>query len=45
VNDWVEAGQQIGSLQTAVDGEQSFLHFAVKQNDRYMDPLDVIPID
>ncbi|MEK3882691.1 M23 family metallopeptidase [Paenibacillus sp. PL2-23] len=45
VNDWVEAGQPIGSLQTAVYGDQSFLLFAVKQNDRYVDPLDVIPLD
>lgn len=45
VNDWVEAGQPIGKLPAAQDGDQSFLYFAVKQNDRYMDPLDVIPLD
>lgn len=45
VNDWVEAGQPIGSLQAAADGEQSFLLFSIKQNDRYVDPLDVIPLD
>lgn len=46
VNDWVEAGQQIGSLKPAEkDSGHSFLYFAVKQKDRYMDPLDVIPID
>ncbi|RIX50547.1 hypothetical protein D3P08_19920 [Paenibacillus nanensis] len=45
VNDWVEAGQPIGKLPASQDGDQSFLYFAVKQNDRYMDPLDVIPLD
>lgn len=45
VNDWVEAGQLIGTLPAAQDGEYSYLHFAVKQNDRYIDPLDVIPFD
>ncbi|MDQ6418623.1 M23 family metallopeptidase [Paenibacillus sp. LHD-117] len=45
VNDWVEAGDPIGKLQKAADGGQSLLYFAVKQDDRYMDPLDVITID
>jgi len=45
VNDWVEAGQTIGKLQPAGRDGHSFLYFAVKQKDRYMDPLDVIPID
>ncbi|WP_165861126.1 M23 family metallopeptidase [Paenibacillus paeoniae] len=46
VNDWVEAGQLIGKLQPVEnDAGYSFLYFAVKQKDRYMDPLDVIPID
>ncbi|RJE91041.1 M23 family metallopeptidase [Paenibacillus sp. 1011MAR3C5] len=45
VNDWVEAGQTIGKLQPAGHDGHSFLYIAVKQKDRYMDPLDVIPID
>lgn len=45
VNDWVEAGEPIGRLPAALDGEHSYLHFAVKQNDRYLDPLEVIPLD
>ncbi|MFF2887140.1 peptidoglycan DD-metalloendopeptidase family protein [Paenibacillus sp. NPDC057967] len=45
VNDWIEAGQTIGKLQPAGYDGHSFLYFAVKQKDRYMDPLDVIPID
>lgn len=45
VNQWVEAGQSIGRLLISEEKGQSLLYFAVKQNDRYMDPLDVIPID
>lgn len=45
VNDWVEAGDTIGKLRPADDNGNSLLYFAVKQNDRYTDPLDVIPID
>ncbi|MFD0588290.1 peptidoglycan DD-metalloendopeptidase family protein [Paenibacillus sp. GCM10027627] len=45
VNEWVEAGQTIGRLPQASDGDPVLLYFAIKQNDRYVDPLDVIPID
>ncbi|WP_424768140.1 peptidoglycan DD-metalloendopeptidase family protein [Paenibacillus sp. sgz302251] len=45
VNDWVEAGEPIGKLQKAEDEQPSLLYFAVKQNDRYVDPMGVIPID
>ncbi|WP_051251186.1 M23 family metallopeptidase [Paenibacillus harenae] len=44
-NDWVEAGDRIGYLQTAEGSEPSLLYFAVKENDRYIDPVDVIPLD
>ncbi|QYR23383.1 M23 family metallopeptidase [Paenibacillus sp. sptzw28] len=44
-NDWVEAGQLLGKLQTAKEGEQSLLFFAVKEKGRYVDPADVIPFD
>ncbi|MBH5317151.1 M23 family metallopeptidase [Paenibacillus sp. GSMTC-2017] len=45
VNDWVVAGDAIGHLKKAKEGEPSLLYFAIKQNDRYLDPLDVIPLD
>lgn len=46
VNDWVEAGQPIGTLAAAAsDGAPSLLYFGIKQNNRYLDPLDVIPLD
>lgn len=45
VNDWVEAGDPIGKLQTAGEGEHGVLFFALKDGDRYIDPLDVIAID
>lgn len=45
VNDWVEAGETIGKLKKANESGQSLLHFAVKQNDRYVDPLEVITLD
>lgn len=44
-NDWVEAGQTIGKLATPPDGEPALLYFAVKQNGRYVDPSDVMPLD
>ncbi|WP_171056146.1 M23 family metallopeptidase [Paenibacillus sinopodophylli] len=45
VNDWVEAGDPVGSLLKSEGTQPSLLYFAVKQNDRYIDPLGVIPID
>lgn len=45
VNDWVEAGDPIGKLLESRGTEPSLLYFAVKQNDRYIDPVGVIPID
>lgn len=45
VNDWVEAGDQIGTLLKSNTGSHSLLYFAIKDNDRYVDPLDVIPFD
>lgn len=45
VNDWVEAGDPIGSLLKAEGSQPSLLYFAVKENDLYIDPVGVIPID
>ncbi|MFD2116472.1 peptidoglycan DD-metalloendopeptidase family protein [Paenibacillus yanchengensis] len=45
VNDWVEAGEMIGSLPASQSGSHSLLYFAIKEDDKYIDPLDVISID
>lgn len=44
--DWVQPGQTIGELgpQLGTSGT-ALLYFAVKQNDSYVDPADVVPID
>ncbi|MUT64531.1 M23 family metallopeptidase [Paenibacillus sp. NEAU-GSW1] len=44
VNDWVEAGDAIGTLRESAGEEPSLLYFKVKQDDRYIDPVSVIPI-
>ncbi|MGO4108041.1 peptidoglycan DD-metalloendopeptidase family protein [Paenibacillus sp. YAF4_2] len=44
-NDWVEAGDTIGTLHESALEEPSLLYFAVRQNDQYVDPVGVIPID
>lgn len=49
VDDWVEVGKTIGKLPAAstadADRGQSLLYFAVKENGRYVDPADVVPLD
>src|SRR5690606_5856187 len=45
VGDWVEAGTVIGNLPKASDDKPSLLFFSLKQNDQYIDPLEVIPIE
>lgn len=40
--DWVEGGDAVGSLSSRQDAT---LYFALKMNDRYIDPTDVIPFD
>ncbi|GMK47223.1 hypothetical protein PghCCS26_43530 [Paenibacillus glycanilyticus] len=44
-NDWVEAGDGIGTLKETASEEPSLLYFAVRQNNQYVDPVGVIPID
>lgn len=45
VNDWVEAGDPIGKLLKTEGTEPSLLYFSVLENDKYIDPVGVIPID
>lgn len=45
VNDWVETGDRIGKLRKTDGGMQSLLYFAVKEDDRYVDPMGVISLD
>ncbi|QAY65166.1 peptidoglycan DD-metalloendopeptidase family protein [Paenibacillus protaetiae] len=44
-DDWVESGDPIGVLPAASGDQPSVLYFAVKENDRYIDPAGVIPLD
>lgn len=45
VNDWVEAGNPVGSLK-ATGGEQpATLYFAVKEGEEYVDPAEVVALD
>ncbi|WP_336765446.1 M23 family metallopeptidase [Paenibacillus sp. USHLN196] len=45
VNDWVEAGSPVGSL-NATGGEQpATLYFAVKEGEEYVDPAEVVALD
>ncbi|GGH33501.1 M23 family metallopeptidase [Paenibacillus segetis] len=43
--DWVETGELIGSLVPSSSSSTSTLYFALKKDDRYIDPTDVIPFD
>ncbi|MFD0962334.1 peptidoglycan DD-metalloendopeptidase family protein [Paenibacillus chungangensis] len=45
VDDWVEAGDVIGVLKEAPEGGFSPLYFAIKQDNQYVDPVGVIPLD
>lgn len=44
-DDWVEAGDVIGDLETGSGSESGVLYFAVKEDGRFIDPTDVIPLD
>lgn len=44
-DDWVEAGDAVGTLQETTGDTPSTLYFAVRQNNQYVDPVGVIPID
>ncbi|GMK38383.1 hypothetical protein PCCS19_14370 [Paenibacillus sp. CCS19] len=44
-DDWVEAGDVIGQLMNDGGTESGVLYFAVKEDGRYIDPTDVIPLD
>ncbi|MBJ6362931.1 peptidoglycan DD-metalloendopeptidase family protein [Paenibacillus sp. GCM10012307] len=44
-NDWVEAGDTIGSVKPGTAESSSLLFFAVKENDHYVDPAEVIAFE
>lgn len=44
-HDWLDAGDIIGTVADAPDGRSGRLYFAVRQNGRFVDPRDVIPLD
>lgn len=43
--DWVETGELIGSLLPSSSSSTPTLYFALKKDDQYIDPTDVIPFD
>ncbi|MNJ46820.1 Stage IV sporulation protein FA [compost metagenome] len=43
--DWVEGGDLIGKLPTVSEQVVPTLYFALKKDEQYMDPADVIPFD
>ncbi|MNW50620.1 Stage IV sporulation protein FA [compost metagenome] len=43
--DWVEIGDFVGSLPSKASPPYPTLYFALKNNDRYIDPTDVITFD
>lgn len=45
VSDWVEAGAVIGKLAPIAGEDYSLLFMAIKQDDQYIDPLDVISVE
>jgi len=45
VSDWVEAGASIGKLAPVANEDYSVLFLAIKQNDQYIDPLEVISVE
>jgi stage IV sporulation protein FA len=45
VDDWVQKGEAIGLIPVREDGEPATLYFAVKQDDRYIDPAEVVTFD
>ncbi|MGG6313510.1 peptidoglycan DD-metalloendopeptidase family protein [Paenibacillus macerans] len=43
--DWLEGGDVLGSLPAGTRSPLPTLYFAIKKDDRYIDPADVIPFD
>ncbi|MCH1641614.1 M23 family metallopeptidase [Paenibacillus timonensis] len=43
--DWLEGGDVLGSLPPWTQSPLPTLYFAIKKDDRYIDPADVIPFD
>jgi stage IV sporulation protein FA len=45
-NDWVKGGEQIGTVSPdSKSGQEGLLYFAVKQKNKYINPLELIPFD
>ncbi|WP_126427939.1 M23 family metallopeptidase [Brevibacillus marinus] len=44
VNDWVNPGDQLGRARTFT-GSSRYLYLALRQNDQFVDPLDVITLE
>jgi len=45
VNEWVETGDKLGRLHGDSDAGEQLLYFAVQQNDKKINPAEVVPFD
>jgi stage IV sporulation protein FA len=45
VNDWVEAGNVVGSLKGGSTDQPATLYFAIKEGEEYVDPAEVVALD
>ncbi|GIO94737.1 M23 family metallopeptidase [Paenibacillus lactis] len=45
VNDWVQGGDPIGTLQSTDSGSPPTLYFVLKEGNRDVDPAEVMPLD
>lgn len=45
VNDWVEAGNRVGSLKAGSSERPATLYFAIKEGEEYVDPAEVVALD
>ncbi|RUT27808.1 M23 family metallopeptidase [Paenibacillus zeisoli] len=43
--DWIEGGEEIGSLKSSGVDHQKVLYFALKKDGQYIDPSEVVPFD
>lgn len=45
VNDWVDAGNVVGSLKGGSTDQPATLYFAIKEGEEYVDPAEVVALD
>ncbi|MFP3442258.1 M23 family metallopeptidase, partial [Pantoea sp. SIMBA_133] len=43
--DFVQTKDQLGSVSNSEDGKSGTFYFAIKKNEAFIDPLQVVPIE